>query len=138
MLLGRLVLDGVLSLSSLYELFKPLLASRSRKPPAPKLLGELLGSIGESGDEVLVEAFQADPIDFESFWPIEQRGKETLETWMDQYGLFALKMDSNGDLEEQFCNFLGSHDELEEWINVSIWNISYDLGTSGNMSNIKI
>lgn len=118
MFLGRFILDGVLSFSSLPDLFKPLVESRSRKPPAPKLIGEILASIKESGDDVLVEAFQADPIELELFWPSDQRSKETLDDWMNLYGLSALKAGGNGDLDQEFRNFVGNHQDLEQWIDV--------------------
>jgi hypothetical protein len=122
MFLGRYVLDGVLSFSALPKLFKPLLESKSRKPPAPKLMGELLASIrgsgDESGDETLIEAFQADPIDLKIFWPADQLKDDTLNDWMDLYGLNALKPGGHTELELEFGEFLGQHQDLEQWIDV--------------------
>lgn len=100
------------------ELFKPLVQSKSRKPPAPKLLGELLVSIRESGDDVLFDAFQADPIELENFWPVDQQKKETLDEWMNIFGLNVLKAGENKNLEQEFGSFLGDNNDLEQWINV--------------------
>jgi hypothetical protein len=121
MFLGRFILDGVLALSALPELFKPLIASRSRKPPAPKLLGEILASIRESGDDVLVEVFQADPIDLEIFWPVDQRKEDARNDWMNLYGLNALKSGGDDALVQEFSSFLGNHQDLEKWIDVKFF-----------------
>jgi hypothetical protein len=118
MFLGRFILDGVLALSALPKLFKPLIASRSRKPPAPKLLGEVLASFRDSGDDVLIDVFQADPIDLEIFWPEDQRSEDVRNDWMNVYGLNALKPGGNDDLEQEFSGFLGTHEDLEKWIDV--------------------
>ena len=135
------MLDGVLSFSALPKLFKPLLVSKSRKPPAPQLLGELLASVrgagDESGDEVLIEAFQADPIDLKIFWPADQLKEDSLNDWMDHYGLNALKPGGNTELEQEFGEFLGNHQDLEQWIDVRKI-VSYYLGTPYDMSIIRI
>lgn len=119
MFLGKAVVDGAISLSSLPELFKPLLASRSMRPPAPILLGELLSSImAQDGEEALVEVIQADPVVFETFWPADKVNAEVLESWMTKYNLLALlpakKMPA--DLESKITELAGDVNVISKWI----------------------
>jgi hypothetical protein len=83
--IARLIEAGAISLSRLPALFSKL--DDFRKAP---LLGEILSSIqSDRGEEALLNAYQADPIAFESFWPPGKFNEEALIEWREKYNLVA-------------------------------------------------
>ena len=131
-LLGKLILDGVLSLSALPRIFAGLLKSRARVPPAPKLLGELLSGIRtEEGDEALADAVQAEPIKYELFWSAESFNEKVLADWMEKYNLAVLSpskgvVEEPVDIEAKFTELKGDATEVAQWIDVCFILMLYE------------
>lgn len=122
-LLGNLILKGVLRMQSISHMIEPLLSSRSRMPPASKLLGELLSAIRtEGGDAALLGVIQAEPVMYELYWPNGAFNDATLAEWIAKYNLAVLSQAMDQavpmDLETKFKVLKGDAKEVSKWIEV--------------------
>ncbi|KAJ3415262.1 hypothetical protein HDV05_005272 [Chytridiales sp. JEL 0842] len=92
-ILGRLCLieDSIFTLSSLTEVLAPLMESRSRIPPTPKVIGELFKTIRKVQDEdTLVEMFTKEGLELSVFWPATSRSDDVIADWAEKYSLDCL------------------------------------------------